>query len=131
MMSQRISKSKMATRHQMPSWKSTFLTIYHRLLCNMSFKRFSSMQNPILMLFLSFKAGPRSAVGNPSSRLAFEIRRFNSRVGTFCHKLSVTFERRTLSTSKTLSKTPSKTLRLSLSSITDHPDMTSAVYCGR
>ena len=28
------------------------------------------MQNPILMLFLSFKAGPVSAVGSPSSRLA-------------------------------------------------------------
>ena len=29
------------------------------------------MQNSILMLFLSFKAGPVSAVGSPSSRLAF------------------------------------------------------------
>ena len=29
------------------------------------------MQNPILMLFLSFKAGPVSAVGSPSSMLAF------------------------------------------------------------
>ena len=57
--------------HQTPSWKSTFLTIYHRMLCNMSFKGFSSTQNPILMLFLSFKAGPVSAVGSPSSRLAF------------------------------------------------------------
>ena len=57
--------------HQTPSWKSTFLTIYSRMLCNMSFKGFSSMQNPILMLFLSFKAGPLSTVGSPSSRLAF------------------------------------------------------------
>ena len=31
------------------------------------------MQNPILMLFLSFKAGPVSAVGSPSSRLAQEF----------------------------------------------------------
>ena len=57
--------------HQTPSWKSTFLTIYHRMLCNMSFKGFSSMQNPIMQLFLLFKAGPISAVGIPSSRLAF------------------------------------------------------------
>ena len=57
--------------HQTPSWKSTVLTIYHRMLCNMSFKGFSSMQNPILMLFLSFKASLVSAVGSPSSRLAF------------------------------------------------------------
>ena len=47
------------------------LTIYHRMLYNMSFKVFSSIQNPILMLFLSFKAGPVSAVGSPSSQLAF------------------------------------------------------------
>ena len=40
--------------HQTPFWKSTFLTIYSRRLCNMSFKGFSSMQNSILMLFLSF-----------------------------------------------------------------------------
>ena len=110
--------------HQTPSWKSAFLTIYHRMLFNMSFKEFSSMQNPILILFLSFKAGPVSAVGSPSSRgLRSGIRRFNSRVGTFCHNLAVTFERRTLSTSKTQG--------LSLSRITDHPDMTSAVYSGR
>ena len=56
--------------HQTPSWKS-FLTIYHRMLCNMSFKGFSSMQNPVLMLLLSFKAGPVSAVGSLSSRLVF------------------------------------------------------------
>ena len=30
------------------------------------------MQNTIQMLFLSFKASPVSAVGSPSSRLAFE-----------------------------------------------------------
>ena len=40
--------------YQPPSWKSTFLTIYHRMLCNMSFKGFSTMQNLILILFLSF-----------------------------------------------------------------------------
>ena len=57
--------------HQTSSWQSTFLTIYHIMLCNMSLKGFSSMQNPILMLFLSFKAGPVSAVGSPSSWLAF------------------------------------------------------------
>ena len=57
--------------HQTPSWKSTFLTIYHRMMCNMSFKGFSSMQNPIQMLFLSFKTGPVSAFGSLSSRLAF------------------------------------------------------------
>ena len=81
------------------------------------------MQNPILMLFLSF--GPVQLAQLVARRLGLRsgIRRFNSRVGTFCHKLSVTFERRTLSTSKTL--------RLSLSRITDHPDRTSAVYCGR
>ena len=56
---------------QTQSWKSTFLTIYHIMLCNRSFKGVSSMQNPILMLFLSFKAGPVSAHGSPSSRLAF------------------------------------------------------------
>ena len=106
--------------HQTPSWKSTVLTIYHRLLCIMSFKGFTTMQNPILMLFLSFKAGPVSVVGSPSSRLAFG----NSQVQLpGRHKLSVTFERRTLSTSKIL--------RLSLSRITDHYDMTSAFYCGR
>ena len=81
------------------------------------------MQNTILMLFLSFKAGPVSAVGSPSSRLASGICRFNSRVGTFCRRLSITFERRTLSTSETL--------RLSMSRMNDHPGMTSAVYCGR
>ena len=89
----------------------------------MSFKVFSSMQNPILMSFLSFKADLVGAVGSRRLGLHAEIRRFNSRVGTFCHKLSVTFERRTLSTSKIL--------RLSLSRINDHPNMTSAVYCGR
>ena len=68
------------------------------------------MQNPILMLYLSFKAGPVSAVGSPTSRLAFG----NSQVQ---------LPGRTLNTTKTL--------RLSLSRITDHPDMTSAVYYGR
>ena len=81
------------------------------------------MQNPILILFLSFKARQVSAVGSRRLGLRSGIRRFNSRVGTFCHMLSVTFERRTLSTSKTL--------RLSLPRITEHHDMTSAVYCGR
>ena len=57
--------------HQTPSLKSTFLTIYHRMLCNMSFKVFSSIQNPMLKLFLSYQAGPVSAVGSPSSQLAF------------------------------------------------------------
>ena len=70
MMSKRISKSKMATRRHLE--KTTFLTIYYRMMCNMSFKGFSSMpMYPILMLFLSFKAGPVSAVGSPSSWLAF------------------------------------------------------------
>ena len=72
--------------HQTPSWKSTFLTIYHRMLCNMSFKGFSSVLNPILMLFLSFKASPVRAVGSPSSGLAFG----NSQVqlpGTSCQLL--------------------------------------------
>ena len=57
--------------HQTPSWKSTFITIYHRMLCNMSFKGFSSIQNPILMLFLSFKTGQVSTVGSLSSPIAF------------------------------------------------------------
>ena len=56
--------------HQTPSWKSTFLNIYHRMLCNMTFKGFSRIQNPILMLFLSFKAGPVTAVCSSSSLLA-------------------------------------------------------------
>ena len=40
--------------HQTPSWKSKFLTIYHKMLCNMSFKGFFSIQNPILKLFPSY-----------------------------------------------------------------------------
>ena len=139
--------------HQTPSWKSTFLTIFHRMLCNMSFKGFSSMQNPILMLFLSFGLNnillkfistylhilkkhvetgfdrkhlkPVQLAQLVARRLGLcsGICRFNSRVGTFCQKLSVSFERRRLSTSRTL--------RLSLCRITDHPEMNSAVYCGR
>ena len=81
------------------------------------------MQNPILMLFLHLKPVQLAQLVARRLGLRSEIRRFNSRVGTFRHKLSVSFERRTLSTSKTL--------RLSLSRITDHTDMTSAVYCGR
>ena len=80
------------------------------------------MQNPILILFLSFEAGPVSAVGSPSSRLAFG----NSQVqlpGRHILSQVVSDEQSTLNTSKTL--------RLSLSRITDHLEMTSAVYCGR
>ena len=108
--------------HQTPSWKSTFLNIYHRMLCNMSFKGFSIIQNPILMLFLSFKAGPVSAVGSPSSLLAFQNSQVELPGRYILSQVVSTFERRTLSTSKTLN--------LSLSMITDHLYMTSAVYCG-
>ena len=83
------------------------------MLCNMSFKGFSSRQNPILKLFQSFKAGPVSAVGSPSSRLAFGNSQVQLPGRHILSQVAVTFERRTLSTSKTL--------RLSLSRITDHP----------